>query len=398
MWNLIISGPNYPLQRRPLSKDGTLLIGRSDDNEVVLPSESVSRRHAELWVSKEGVQISDLGSRNGTALNGRTLGSVPRPMLPGDVATIGVYTLKVEKAWDKGSAHPNPDRFGTVDVKTVDKQPITSPGIRAERDSFNAFSASIETIGKLATGVLRELGGPVQSIADQAQFLKDSVREIGRLMTGSPSGAGSVPSRAVQEQTGISYLIEEIPSAATRLLTEASRLHALVRAAKDFSNFTGLESASVDPNQIVAGAIELVRGTYSSVASFELQSGELGEMVCNPRVLYRALFTVLDCAIRKLDSPKPDEDLSQIRVQTSLDAAGICICVSQIGIKPLRDPHATQVLDTQETTLLSVDQLLQECGGSLSISDELGKGRIFCLRLPARSNASVSAAPVSAEP
>jgi pSer/pThr/pTyr-binding forkhead associated (FHA) protein len=50
-------------------RKGMLLVGRSSDCGLILVSEAVSRRHAELAVSDGEVRVRDLGSRNGTFLN-----------------------------------------------------------------------------------------------------------------------------------------------------------------------------------------------------------------------------------------------------------------------------------------------------------------------------------------
>jgi hypothetical protein len=52
-------------------RDGVVTVGRSNQCECPLHDESVSRRHFELTVSGDGVHLRDLGSGNGTKLNGQ---------------------------------------------------------------------------------------------------------------------------------------------------------------------------------------------------------------------------------------------------------------------------------------------------------------------------------------
>jgi diguanylate cyclase (GGDEF)-like protein len=47
-----------------------MLIGRTDDADITLHDDGISRTHARIWVDDDGVQIEDLGSRNGTYCNG----------------------------------------------------------------------------------------------------------------------------------------------------------------------------------------------------------------------------------------------------------------------------------------------------------------------------------------
>jgi hypothetical protein len=53
--------------------DGSFLIGRSPSCNLTLEDPLVSRNHARITVSKDRAQISDLGSRNGTLVNGEPL-------------------------------------------------------------------------------------------------------------------------------------------------------------------------------------------------------------------------------------------------------------------------------------------------------------------------------------
>jgi hypothetical protein len=59
-------GKIFPLQ-------STMVIGRQSECEIPIPSEEVSRRHAELRVTPDGVMVEDLGSSNGTYINDRRI-------------------------------------------------------------------------------------------------------------------------------------------------------------------------------------------------------------------------------------------------------------------------------------------------------------------------------------
>jgi two-component system response regulator AtoC len=75
-----------------LRLDGDMVIGRGEGADVRLLDSSVSRAHARISMSGGRAEIVDLGSQNGTKVNGeRIVGA--RPLLSGDVVTILGVTL-----------------------------------------------------------------------------------------------------------------------------------------------------------------------------------------------------------------------------------------------------------------------------------------------------------------
>ncbi|WP_438485260.1 FHA domain-containing protein [Streptomyces sp. S186] len=76
-----------PSTVRPLPPARTTRIGRAADNDLVVADLAVSRRHAELRSGPDGYLIADLGSHNGTYLNGRPVEVAP--VRPGDIIGIG---------------------------------------------------------------------------------------------------------------------------------------------------------------------------------------------------------------------------------------------------------------------------------------------------------------------
>ena len=57
-------GKTYPLF-------GSMTIGRAADCDLSIPGEEISRKHARIKVMTEGVEVEDLGSSNGTFINGK---------------------------------------------------------------------------------------------------------------------------------------------------------------------------------------------------------------------------------------------------------------------------------------------------------------------------------------
>ena len=74
--------------------DTPLRIGRSDECEIVLPSQTISRRHAELVPGNGGWTLRDLGSANGVWLGGRRIAE--HRLQPGDEFRLGGTVLRFE--------------------------------------------------------------------------------------------------------------------------------------------------------------------------------------------------------------------------------------------------------------------------------------------------------------
>jgi pSer/pThr/pTyr-binding forkhead associated (FHA) protein len=73
-----------------------LVIGRGGDSQLVLSDPEVSRRHARLETQNGTVFLRDLGSSNGTFLNGRRLTSAIE-LREGDEVDLGTTRVVVEK-------------------------------------------------------------------------------------------------------------------------------------------------------------------------------------------------------------------------------------------------------------------------------------------------------------
>ncbi len=77
----------------PLKVDKQIVIGRSHDLDVVLVEDMVSRKHAKILVSASTITIEDLGSTNGTFVNGEKVKQAS--LKEGDRILIGTSILKL---------------------------------------------------------------------------------------------------------------------------------------------------------------------------------------------------------------------------------------------------------------------------------------------------------------
>jgi len=73
---------------------GPLTVGRAADADLVLADELVSRRHARVSQSGAGAVVEDLGSRNGTFVNGNQIHG-PTRLTPGDQLQLGVTLVEL---------------------------------------------------------------------------------------------------------------------------------------------------------------------------------------------------------------------------------------------------------------------------------------------------------------
>ncbi|HHH28654.1 MAG TPA: FHA domain-containing protein, partial [Polyangiaceae bacterium] len=88
------------------AKAGMYVIGREDECGIVVVDADVSRRHAAIrFDGQQGCfVVKDLGSRNGTFINGERLADV-RSLAVGDKVTLGTTTVMRVSLPDEPEAH-----------------------------------------------------------------------------------------------------------------------------------------------------------------------------------------------------------------------------------------------------------------------------------------------------
>ena len=87
---LVLRHGNQTGQGWPLSRTTPLIIGRHEECQVTLPDRQVSRNHARIFWDGSAYAIEDLGSKNGTHVNGVDIADAPHSLSDGDEVQIAL--------------------------------------------------------------------------------------------------------------------------------------------------------------------------------------------------------------------------------------------------------------------------------------------------------------------
>lgn len=121
-------------------QEGATRLGRAEDNEVVLSDVGVSRRHAQVYVSRGEVTVEDLGSGNGTYYNGYRVQS--QPVQDGDEIVIDPFILQFRIRGQEAAPPPGGGQGGSAPARLEvvvgtgmagSSYPITSRGLSIGR-------------------------------------------------------------------------------------------------------------------------------------------------------------------------------------------------------------------------------------------------------------------------
>jgi pSer/pThr/pTyr-binding forkhead associated (FHA) protein len=134
-------------------KRNKLLIGRAEECDVRPLSEEVSRRHCAVIVGPADVWVQDLGSRNGTYVNGDRIEAKTK-LADGDLIRVGSLELKVSCS---APAAPKPEADDDVSRWLMDDDAGTS-------DTTRSLSATAEsTDGSFIGGMVTSAPEPADA-------------------------------------------------------------------------------------------------------------------------------------------------------------------------------------------------------------------------------------------
>mgnify|MGYP000734195192 CR=1 FL=1 len=281
---VFLAGPSKG-QTHPLTHATTRIGRRRRDNEIALFDTGISNRHAEIRKGPEGLILADVGSRNGTLLNGHRV--TQSPLKPGDRIQLGHTLIEVRAAGPDGhptATLPKPDelRFaltdeagGGADDTATDEHHAEEPEAPAEEGSGRSTRIAL-----LATAIVLAAGffGAVYAVRIlRRQRAAPAVpSKVGEQPEGPKAGVKAVPSTHLSPSArpgGSADLKAALAEADT--LAGAKRYGEAIRRLEDFAKAPGASQAdALEARERVAEIDAKARGELQ-VALEALRRAEL---------------------------------------------------------------------------------------------------------------------------
>jgi hypothetical protein len=96
-WNLSVEKGPKELRGVSIVVRGPVIVGRSPNADIVIGAGYVSARHARFSLMGTNLFVEDLGSTNGTAVNGQLI-EAPTSLNNNDVVNVGDVSIRVRHA------------------------------------------------------------------------------------------------------------------------------------------------------------------------------------------------------------------------------------------------------------------------------------------------------------
>jgi pSer/pThr/pTyr-binding forkhead associated (FHA) protein/tetratricopeptide (TPR) repeat protein len=144
---IVVSGPNIGMEWG--FKQPELVMGRDEECELVLSDIGVSRRHAKIALERDRFFLQDLGSGNGTFLNGVRIER--EPLASGDEIVIGERTLRfveLNEAPPTAAAHP------------IGEKVVSEPAVGSVSKVPAAKDQGLGKASQVDVGVVPKVDGP----------------------------------------------------------------------------------------------------------------------------------------------------------------------------------------------------------------------------------------------
>ncbi|MES1248901.1 MAG: ATP-binding protein [Actinomycetota bacterium] len=256
----------------------------------------------------------------------------------------------------------------------------------------------LEAVGQLAAGIAHEINTPIQFVGDSVRFLEESYADLDVLRARHRDlllehGLAEQVLEA-EEEADLAYLCERVPSAFHRITDGVERVTTIVRAMQRFAHAPRAERAPANLDEALGATATVSRSEYKYVADLELDLGELPPVLCNVGDLNQVFLNLIVNAAHAIadrvgDSGERGTIVVRSRVEPDMGNVLVEVVDDGCGIDPDARERIFEPFFTTKDVGRGTGQglaisrsIVEQHGGSITFSSELGKGTTFSVRIP----------------
>jgi two-component system, NtrC family, sensor kinase len=274
---------------------------------------------------------------------------------------------------------------------------------RNRRDIELRHAQKLEAVGSLAAGIAHEINTPIQFVGDNVRFLQNAFTDLVQLLekyrrlrdAAALDGAQPAFTQEVadaEQAADLGYLLLEIPKAIAQSLDGVTRVADLVHAMKVFAHPEQKQKAAADINEALLCTLTVAGNELKYVADVETELGDIPAITCNIGQVNQVFLNLLVNAAHAIAArSKAADQKGLIRVRTSLEGDTVLVSIGDTGCgipANIRDRVFDPFFTTKEIGrgtgqgLAIARSVVNQHGGTLTFSSEVGKGTTFYIRLP----------------
>ncbi|MGM0558471.1 MAG: ATP-binding protein [Myxococcota bacterium] len=242
-------------------------------------------------------------------------------------------------------------------------------------------------VGTLAAGVAHEINNPLTYVVTNTDFSRNMLGQV-------RDDIDALDSPSADKLDEIRRKLDLIDESLADAQHGGKRVTSIVRDLRTFSRDSDQPNRLINVDEVVTNAIKMgwheLRDTVELVQKFEASQ----PAAIDPSRLSQVVLNILINAAHAIQESPEGQNKVWIRTWDADDQ--VCIEVRDTGVG-IRDEHLDRILDPFFTTkpvgkgtglgLSICKNLLEDMGGDLSISSELGQGTTVKVTLPAREPA-----------
>jgi len=293
------------------------------------------------------------------------------------------------------------DREGKAQLLIVTLEDLTE---RTRLEIELRHSQKLESVGRLAAGIAHEINTPIQFVGDNVSFLSGAFEQLlnlcasyrdvcARTVDGHVAVEDIARIRQEEEAADLEYLRANIPTSISATLDGVSRVAKIVQSMKAFAHPDRGEKHQSDLNLALRNTLTVATNELKYVASVKTEFGDLPLVPCFLSDLNQVFLNLLVNAAHAIgDVVGKTGQRGVIGVRTYCEGTFAVVAISDTGTGipaevqgRIFDPFFTTKevgKGTGQGLSLARSVVMEEHGGTLTFTTELGKGTTFFIHIP----------------